>query len=291
MNKINPLTIGFSPCPNDCFIFDALVHHKIDTEGLKFEMLLGDVEALNQLAFKGELHITKLSYHAYIYLTKFYQLLNSGSALGNGCGPLLIAKSQEIKSKLEGSSDLKIAIPGKYTTANFLFSLAFPKVHSKIETLFSEIENDIIHEKVDAGVIIHENRFTYQQKGLKKIVDLGEYWEALTMAPIPLGGIVIQRGLPEDLKQKVDRVLRKSVEFAFTNPKSSLSFVKAHAQEMSEEVMYKHIELYVNNYSIDLGKEGKRAVNVLFDKAVEMGLIPKLKDEIYLPAYDVASTK
>lgn len=291
MKEIKSLTIGFSPCPNDCFIFDALVHHKIDSEGLKFEMLLGDVEALNQLAFKNELHITKLSYHAYIYLTKFYQLLNSGSALGNGCGPLLIAKNQDVKSKLEQSSDVKVAIPGKYTTANFLFSLAFPKVTSKVETLFSEIENDVIREKVDAGVIIHENRFTYQQKGLKKILDLGEYWETQTLAPIPLGGIVIQRNLPEELKQKVDRVLRKSVEFAFANPKSSLSFVKAHAQEMSEEVMYKHIELYVNNYSIDLGKEGKRAINVLFDKAVEIGLIPKLKDQIYLPSYDVASAK
>lgn len=282
MNKSNRLTIGFSPCPNDCFIFDALVHEKIDTEGLKFEMLLGDVEALNQLAFKNELQITKLSYHAYIYLTKFYQLLDAGSALGNGCGPLLIAKTENIKSSLEKAADLKIAIPGKYTTANFLFSLAFPKIKSKIETLFSEIENDVVKGKVDAGVIIHENRFTYQQKGLKKIIDLGEYWETLTLAPIPLGGIVVQRNLPEDLKQRVNRVLRKSVEYAFANPKSSLPFVKAHAQEMSEEVMYKHIELYVNNYSIDLGIEGKRAINVLFDKAVEIGLISKLPEEIYL---------
>lgn len=282
MNKSNRITIGFSPCPNDCFIFDALVHEKIDTEGLRFEMLLGDVEALNQLAFKNELQVTKLSYHAYIYLTKFYQLLDAGSALGNGCGPLLIAKTESIKSRLEKSADLKVAIPGNYTTANFLFSLAFPKIKSKIETLFSEIENDVVTGKVDAGVIIHENRFTYQQKGLKKIVDLGEYWETLTLAPIPLGGIVIQRNLPEDLKQKVNRLLRKSVEYAFANPKSSLPFVKAHAQEMSEEVMYKHIELYVNNYSIDLGKEGKRAINVLFDKAAEIGLIPKLTDEIFL---------
>lgn len=280
MKSSDRLTLGFSPCPNDCFVFDALVHGKIDTEGLRFEMLLGDVEALNQLAFKNELHITKVSYHAYVYLTKFYQLLNAGSALGNGCGPLVIAKKQDLK--LTGSSNLKVAIPGKYTTANFLFSLAFPSVKAKVETLFSEIENDIIREKVDAGVIIHENRFTYQQKGLKKIIDLGEYWETLTMAPIPLGGIVIQRSLPEDVKQKVDRVLRRSVEYAFANPKSSLDFVRAHAQEMSEEVMYKHIELYVNNYSIDLGMEGKRAISLLFDKAVELGLINKPKEQIYL---------
>ena len=282
MNRSSTLTIGFSPCPNDCFIFDALVHEKIDTEGLKFEMLLGDVEALNQLAFKNELQITKLSYHAYIYLTGFYQLLDAGSALGNGCGPLLIAKTENTGSRLAQSEDLKIAIPGKYTTANLLFSLAFPKAKTKIETLFSEIENDVVKGKVDAGVIIHENRFTYQQKGLKKIMDLGEYWETLTLAPIPLGGIVIQRNLPDELKQKVNRLLRKSVEYAFANPKSSLPFVKAHAQEMSEEVMYKHIELYVNNYSIDLGMEGKRAIQVLFEKAVEIGLIAKMPEGIYL---------
>jgi 1,4-dihydroxy-6-naphthoate synthase len=282
MTAITKLTLGFSPCPNDCFIFDALVHGKIDTEGLKFEMLLEDVEALNQRAFKGELHITKLSYHAYIYLTQLYQLLDAGSALGNGCGPLLIAKSEALKSQLTKVNDLKVAIPGKYTTANFLFSLAFPNVRSKVETLFSEIENNVVNEQVDAGVIIHENRFTYEQKGLKKLVDLGEHWETLTKSPIPLGGIVVQRQLPEQIKQKVNRLLRKSVEYAFENPKASLDFVKAHAQEMSEEVMYKHIELYVNNYSIDLGKEGKRAIRMLFDKAIEIGLIPQLKDGLYL---------
>ncbi|HET6225165.1 MAG TPA: 1,4-dihydroxy-6-naphthoate synthase [Bacteroidia bacterium] len=282
MTALTKLTIGFSPCPNDCFIFDAMVHGKIDTEGLQFELLLEDVEALNQRAFKNELHITKLSYHAYIYLTHLYQLLDAGSALGNGCGPLLIAKGEALKSSLSQGNDLKVAIPGKYTTANFLFSLAFPHVKSKVETLFSDIENDVVKGKVDAGVIIHENRFTYEQKGLKKLIDLGEYWETLTKAPIPLGGIVIQRQLPEPLKQKVNRVLRKSVEYAFQHPKSSLDFVKAHAQEMSEEVMYKHIELYVNKYSIDLGAEGKRAIRMLFDKAMEIGLISQLKEGLYL---------
>jgi len=276
------LTIGFSPCPNDCFIFDALVHEKIDTEGLKFEMLLEDVEALNQRAFRNELNITKLSYHAYIYLTKHYQLLDAGSALGNGCGPLLIAKNENLKSRLSNNPDLKVAIPGKYTTANFLFSLAYPTVKSKVETLFSEIENDVVNEKVDAGVIIHENRFTYEQKGLKKIMDLGEYWETQTKSPIPLGGIVVQRNLPEDIKQKINRLIRKSVEYAFQNPKESLDFVRANAQEMSEEVMYKHIELYVNTYSIDLGERGKRAIQLLFDRAVEIGLISPLKEQLYL---------
>ena len=265
------ITLGFSPCPNDCFIFDAMLHGKINTEGLEFKVFMEDVETLNQKAFRGELDVTKLSYHAYAHLTKNYQLLNAGSALGNNCGPLLITNKDDLTglvSQLRSpNSRLKIAIPGKYTTANFLLSLAFPEATNKIEMVFSEIEDAVLTGKVDAGLIIHENRFTYEQKGLKKIIDLGEYWETLAKAPIPLGGIVIKREFDEDLKKKVDRVLRKSVEYAFANPKSSLNFVKANAQEMSEEVMYKHIDLYVNNYSVDLGEEGKRAVQLLFDKA------------------------
>jgi 1,4-dihydroxy-6-naphthoate synthase len=283
MNQLtNELNLGFSPCPNDCFIFDALIHHKIDTEGLQFNVVMEDVEALNQKAFREELDVTKLSYHAYAYLIKQYQLLDAGSALGKGCGPLLIAKSDEIKNNKLKIKNAKIAIPGKYTTANFLFSLAFPDAKNKVELLFSEIEDAVLNGKADAGLIIHENRFTYEQKGLKKIIDLGEYWETLTKAPIPLGGIAIKRSLPDDLKQKVNRVLRKSVEHAFANPKSSFNFVKAHAQEMSEEVMYKHIDLYVNKFSLDLGDEGKRAIQLLFDKAQGAGVIKKIKEEIFL---------
>lgn len=273
------ISIGFSPCPNDCFIFDALIHNKIDTEGLQFEVIMEDVEALNQKAFRAELDITKLSFHSYLYLTKSYQLLNAGSALGNNCGPILVESS---KLKIENLNTAKIAIPGKYTTANFLLSLAFPDAKNKKEMLFSDIEDAVLSGKVDAGLIIHENRFTYEQKGLKKIIDLGEYWETLTKAPIPLGGIVIKRNLSHDLKHKVNRVLRKSVEYAFANPKSSLNFVKEHAQEMDEEVMYKHIELYVNNYSVDLGIEGKSAVQLLFDKGHELGIIDKIEEEIFL---------
>jgi len=278
----NELTLGFSPCPNDCFIFDALIHNKIDTEGLQFEVTLEDVEALNQKAFRAELNITKLSYHAYAYLTKQYQLLDAGSALGNGCGPLLIAKSDEIKNDKLKIKNAKIAIPGKYTTANFLFSLAFPDATNKTEMLFSEIEEAVLTGKADTGLIIHENRFTYEKKGLKKIIDLGEYWETLTKAPIPLGGIVIKRNLPNDIKRKVNRVLRKSVEYAFANPKSSFNFVKAHAQEMSEEVMCKHIDLYVNKFSIDLGDEGKQAIQLLFNKAQDLGIIGKIEEEIFI---------
>lgn len=273
------ISLGFSPCPNDCFIFDAMLHGKIDTEGLEFEVFMEDVETLNQKAFRGELDVTKLSYHAYAHLTKNYQLLNAGSALGNGCGPLLISACNQQPTTI---NQLRIAIPGKYTTANFLFSLAFPNAKNKVEMVFSEIEDAVLSGKVDAGLIIHENRFTYEQKGLKKIIDLGEYWETLTKAPIPLGGIVIKRSFPDELKRKFDRVLRKSVEYAFANPESSLNFVKANAQEMSEEVMYKHIDLYVNNYSADLGAEGKRAVQLLFDKAQELGVINKIEEEIFL---------
>ena len=273
------ISLGFSPCPNDCFIFDAMIHGKIDTEGLSFDVLMADVEELNRKAFAEEIDITKLSYHAYAYLTDKYVLLNSGSALGFGVGPLLISKVSHPSSVI---SQLKMAIPGKYTTANFLFSLAFPDAKNKVEMKFSEIEEAVFTGKVDAGVIIHENRFTYEQKGLKKIIDMGEWWEKETGAAIPLGGIVMNRKFSKEIIQKVDRVIRKSVEFAFANKKSSLNFVKANAQEMSEEVMYKHIDLYVNKYSVDLGEEGRRAVKVLFQRAVESGIITPAAESIFL---------
>lgn len=271
------ISLGFSPCPNDCFIFDAMIHGKIDTEGLSFDVILDDVESLNKKAFKGELDVTKLSFNALSHLIKSYQLLLSGSALGKGCGPLLVANSD-----LKVDNDTKIAIPGKYTTANFLLSLAYPDAKNKVEILFSEIENAVLTNKVDAGLIIHENRFTYEEKGLKKIIDLGEYWETLTNSPIPLGGIVVKRSFSDDLKSKINRVLRKSVVYAFANPQSSLNFVKENAQEMSEEVMYKHIGLYVNNFSVDLGVEGRRAIEVLFDKAQRSGLIEKVTENIFI---------
>jgi 1,4-dihydroxy-6-naphthoate synthase len=287
------LTLGFSPCPNDTFIFDALIHHKIDTEGLEFEVFYDDVETLNQKAFRGELDITKLSYHAFAYVTDKYVLLDSGSALGFGVGPLLISDLEISISDLEknlihdpksGSRNPLIGIPGKYTTANFLLGLAFPEATNKQELVFSEIEDALLDSRIDVGLIIHENRFTYQDKGLKKIIDLGDYWEKRTGCAIPLGGIVANRNLPLDIQYKINRVLRKSVEFAFANPKSGLAFIKQHAQEMSEEVMYKHIELYVNQYSVELGEEGRKAINLMFDTALEKGIIPEIKDGIFLTA-------
>ena len=256
------LTLGFSPCPNDTFIFDALVHHKIDTEGLEFEVIFADVEQLNKWACQGKLDITKLSYNAFTHCVHDYALLDSGSALGRNCGPLLIKQPNTILTK-----ESKIAIPGKYTTANMLLGIAYPEYQNKVELLFSEIENKVLEGRIDAGLIIHENRFTYQEKGLEKVKDLGEFWEEETGLPIPLGGIVVKRELPLATQQKIERVLRKSVEFAFENPNSSADYVKFHAQEMGKEIADAHIALYVNNYSISLGEQGRKAVELLFEKS------------------------
>src|ERR1700743_3074920 len=284
------LTLGFSPCPNDTFIFDALIHHKIDTEGLEFEVFYDDVETLNQKAMRGELDITKLSYHAFAYVADKYVLLDAGSALGFGVGPLLISdveisildlQNNQIRNLKSEIRNPTIGIPGKYTTANFLLGLAFPNATNKMELVFSDIEDAVLDGRIDVGLIIHENRFTYQDKGLKKIIDLGDYWEKQTGCAIPLGGIVANRNLPLDVQHKVNRVLRRSVEFAFENPKSGLEFIRAHAQEMSEEVMYKHIDLYVNKYSIDLGEEGRKAIKLMFDTALEKNIIPEISEDIF----------
>jgi 1,4-dihydroxy-6-naphthoate synthase len=273
------LTLGFSPCPNDTFIFDAMVHQRIDTEGLTFDLVMEDVEALNQRALQHELHITKLSYHAFAYLIDSYALLSAGSALGNGVGPLLIAKSKLTKSIVNQSI---IAIPGRYTTANFLFSLAYPKATDKRELVFHDIEAAVLRGDVGAGVIIHENRFTYQQKGLVKLMDLGDFWERTTGMPIPLGGIVVRRDLPLEIQQKVERVMRRSVEYAFEHPAASQDFVRAHAQEMDEKVMQQHIDLYVNDFTRDLGTRGKQAVQTLFQMATERGIMPNYTLPIFL---------
>ena len=275
------LTLAFSPCPNDCFMFDALVHRRIDLEGLDFDVRLADVEALNKAAFAGEVDVTKLSYHAYAYCARDYVLLDAGSALGRNCGPLLISK-RPLSREDVASGALRIAIPGRYTTANFLLGLAFPAARNRTELLFSDIEGAVLDGRFDAGLIIHENRFTYAAKGLRKIVDLGEFWEGETGAPIPLGGIVVRRALPEAVKQTVNRLVRRSVEYAFTHRSASLPYVRAHAQEMSEQVMYQHIDLYVNDYSVDLGPEGRRAVELLFEKAAATGIIPTPPGSLFL---------
>lgn len=268
------LTLGFSTCPNDTYIFDAMVNGRIDTEGIRFELHLADVEELNRMAFNAVIDITKVSYHAFAYLSEAYQLLTAGSALGYGNGPLLISKHKIYPDELD---NLKIAIPGKYTTANLLLSLAYPNLKNKTEYLFSDIEEVILTGEADAGVIIHENRFTYQSKGLKKIVDLGEYWEQQYGLPIPLGGIIVKRSLPKEIRLTINRVLRRSVEYAFQYPDDSLPFVRKHAQSMDEAVMRKHIQLYVNDFSLELGTKGMEAITTLYGKGTEKGLFPPLQ--------------
>lgn len=273
------LTLGFSPCPNDTFIFDALVNHKIDTRGIEFDVRYADVEQLNRWAMQGELDITKLSFHAYAYCIKNYVLLNSGSALGNNCGPMLIAKSPKATSDIATSH---IAIPGKMTTANFLLGVLYPEAKNKTEIIFSGIEGAVIDGSVDMGLIIHENRFTYQQKGLHKVTDLGEEWETKTQTPIPLGGIFIKRGLDRETKLKVDGLIRQSIEYAFANPESSREYVKQHSQEMEDSVIQQHINLYVNQYSVSLGLEGKRAISSMFEIGQKNGIIPEIKETLFL---------
>ena len=251
------MTLGFSPCPNDTFIFDALVNKKIDTEGMEFEVFLEDVQTLNQWALEEKLDISKISYGVYPLLLGLYGLLDSGGALGQGVGPLLVANKA---LPLSGFRGMKVAIPGRNTTAHVLFSLAFPDFSNKEFMVFSAIEDAVLEGLVDCGVIIHENRFTYQQKGLVKWMDLGEYWETRTGLPIPLGGIVVKKNIGDDLQQKLNRLIRKSIEYAFANYPQLGKFVKENSREMDESVMRQHIDLYVNHYSLGLGEEGKKAV-------------------------------
>lgn len=272
------ITLGFSPCPNDTFMFHALVNGLLDTGGLEFEPFIADVEALNKEAFAARLDVTKLSYHALGHLLDRYELLDAGSALGNNCGPLLIAKRPLHAEEIHSA---RIAIPGRLTTANFLLSLAFPDHTNRIEMLFSEIEDAVLSGSVDAGLIIHENRFTYEQKGLVKIMDLGEYWERQTELPIPLGAIAVKRSLPHHVKLKIEQLLRASVVKARENPAATTPYVKKYAQEMDPEVMHKHINLYVNDFSISLGERGRKAVSRLFEMAAERKIIPPYT-EIFL---------
>lgn len=273
------LTLGFSPCPNDTFIFDAMLRQKIDTEGLEFEVIMEDVEALNRRACSAELDVTKLSYHAFAHLAFEYALLDAGSALGNNCGPLLVARAPMCVEEVNAA---RIAIPGNMTTANFLLSMAYPEAQNKQETLFSDIEDAVLENRADAGLIIHENRFTYAEKGLVKILDLGAHWEMTTGLPIPLGGIVVRRALPLEVQHKVNRVMRRSVEYAFAHPEAVMPFVRSHAQAMEDTVMKAHINLYVTHFTVDLGPSGRAAVHQMFQIAKEKQIIPDSPENIFL---------
>ena len=251
-------TLGFSPCPNDTFIFDALVNKKIDAEGFDFEVVLEDVQTLNNWALEGRLDLSKISYGVLPLVMGEYVMLNSGGALGQGVGPLLIAK-KEIKD-LSAVNNFSIAVPGVNTTANMLFSFAFPDANNKKFLVFDRIMDAVLNEEVDAGVIIHESRFTYNDRGLIKLIDLGNYWEQQTSAPIPLGGIIIKRSFDTRVQHDLQRLIKRSIEYSLKNYPEVSSYVSAHSQELSEDVMRKHIDLYVNDFSIDLKDQGRDAV-------------------------------
>jgi 1,4-dihydroxy-6-naphthoate synthase len=256
-----------------------MIHGRIDTEGIEFDYFLADVEELNSKALTAAVDITKISFHAYCYVADNYIILDSGAALGFGAGPLLVSKHEFDISTIASK---KIAIPGKHTTANLLFSIAYPECRNKKEYLFSEIENALINDEADAGLIIHETRFTYQKRGLIKIADMGEYWEKLVNLPVPLGAIVIKRTIPHDIALKVNRILKRSLEYAINTPEASLGFIAQNAQEMDREVMKNHINLYVNEFSLNLGTKGREAIEKLFSIATEKKVIPPLPDTIFL---------
>jgi 1,4-dihydroxy-6-naphthoate synthase len=273
------LTLGFSPCPNDTFIFDAMVHGRIETEGLEFDYFMTDIEELNTRALSGDVDITKMSLLAYAHASHNYLILDSGSALGHRNGPLLISKKH---IDLKDIAAARIAIPGNNTTANMLFTIFWPEAVNKTEFLFSDIEEAILRDEADAGLIIHEKRFTYHKKGLSKLADLGEQWEKLTNLPIPLGTIAINRKITREIALKVNRIIHNSLEYAFHDSLASYDFIRANAQEMDSTVMNKHIKLFVNKYTSNLGREGKRAISELLSLAGSRMALPRLPENIFL---------
>jgi 1,4-dihydroxy-6-naphthoate synthase len=266
-----PLSLGFSPCPNDTFIFHALVHGLMPLPGIDLSVQLADVETLNTLALDGLLDVAKVSFHAFGHLRRDYVLLRSGAALGRGCGPLVVSRGHASMAELAGK---RIAIPGRLTTAALLLQLQGGTFGELVVMPFERIMAAVAAGEVDAGVIIHESRFTYGQYGLKQLIDLGQWWEETTGQPIPLGGIVAHRRLGAALIGRFEQALRASVAHAFAHPQDSRPYSKAHAQEMADEVIDQHIGLYVNDFSLDLGAPGAAAINLLLQRAEELGLIP-----------------
>ncbi|HDH05145.1 MAG TPA: 1,4-dihydroxy-6-naphthoate synthase [Nitrospirae bacterium] len=277
------VSLGYSPCPNDTFIFYAMIHGKIESENLEFKEILLDVETLNRKALDIELDLTKISYHAFGHLREKYCLLRAGGALGRGCGPLVISKNEYTMEELRNK---KIAVPGKLTTAYLLLQLYDSNfsMHPSnlLEMPFHEIIDAVAGDKVDAGLIIHESRFTFPSYGLKEIIDLGQWWEKETGLPIPLGGIIAKRSLGRDINKKINKILRQSVEYAFSNRDEPMNYIKEHSQELSDDVINRHINLYVNDDSVDIGQEGERAVIELLSRAEEAGIIPKVKQPVFV---------
>ena len=271
MTAMPPLTLGFSPCPNDTFIFYALVHGRISAGGLSFRERLEDVETLNGLVLDGALDVSKISFHLLGHIRDNYALLRSGGALGRGCGPLVVTRERFAPAELRGK---RIAIPGRFTTASLLLRLFDPTLDSLVIMPFHEIMGAVARGEVAAGVIIHESRFTYPEHGLHALLDLGEWWERETGQPIPLGGIVARRDLGTETLTRMESALRESVLFAQAHPDEARGYIRAHSQEMSDEVCAAHINLYVNRYSVDLGPDGEAAVATLLHRAEAAGIIP-----------------
>lgn len=270
-----PLTLGFSPCPNDCFIFHALVHGRVPSAHA-VSVYMADVEELNQRAVAGELAASKLSYHAFGFVAGTYAMLPAGGALGMGVGPLIVTK--EPLSSLSGR---KVAIPGGLTTANLLLKLSQPDDIDCLELRYDRIMPSVAAGEVDAGLIIHESRFTYPEHGLVKHMDLGEWWERETGLPIPLGGIAVKRGLGTRAAELLNEAIVASLDHAWARPTESEAYVAAHAQEMSQEVRARHIDLYVNEYSRDVGALGREAVRELLARAAARKLIPPVSEPLF----------
>ena len=273
------LSLGYSPCPNDTFIFYALTHNKVAIPGHTIEQRLEDVETLNQLALNELLDLTKISYHALGHLRDRYALLHSGGALGRGCGPLVIAPGLTDMQALRGKRN---AVPGKLTTANLLLQLHGSGYEDLLILPFDQIMSALQSGAADAGVIIHESRFTYQQAGFHEVLDLGAWWEADSGLPIPLGGILARRDLGETTIRMADEAIRSSLEYARLHPQEPRSYIKEHAQELENEIVDAHINLYVNNFSLNLGDEGIIAVETLLHRAESRGLIPKSDKPLFL---------
>lgn len=250
------LNINISPCPNDTFMFDAMLNGRIGTDGWEFDTAFADIEELNAMALGGDVDVCKVSYAVVPAIADRYRVLTSGSALGRGNGPLMVARG-DVDT---GDSSLRIAVPGGHTTANLLVQRLFPALADRTPVLFSEIAERIAAGEFDVGVLIHEGRFTYAAKGLKMVADLGAEWERATGLPLPLGAIVVSRRLPERTQAELNHMLRRSIWHAFQYPEESYRFVQSHAQELSRRVLADHIALFVNDYSVDLGAEGRRAV-------------------------------
>ncbi len=276
---MDEITLGISPCPNDTFIF----FHILNKKRLPFKIrpVIADVEKLNELVLKEALDISKVSFALAGRVLHNYIILDSGAALGRGCGPILLTK--EPVKNIEELADKKIGIPGKYTTATLLLQMCLSKAKNLKEIIFNEIPFSILRGEVFAGCCIHETRFTYQNLGLNMALDLGKWWEEKTGMPIPLGGIVAKKDLPGDMLFLIQSAIKESIEYAENNQDEAFTFIKRYAQEMDPLVLKKHIDLYVNNFSKSLGEEGQTAIKKLFKIAQEKNLLPKISlDKIFL---------